>query len=404
MERGRLERCKIPEAAGTRRPGRIRAAYHRPMRIFWTTVAGALLVAGPVPAQGQDVPDDELYYEIEQIGWDLTDRFRVPGVAVACVRDGAIAWTLGCGYADVASETPVTGDTVFNIGSISKSVAAWRLMQLVESGAVDLDAPVETYLTRWELPPSDEFDSAGVTLRRLLSHTAGLSLHGYPGFEPSQELPTLEASLSGETNGSEDVRLIFEPGTRWKYSGGGYTMAQLLVEESTGADFATSMREKVLLPLGMTSGDYGWTEKVDRAAATPYDGDGEPIGGPRFTALAAAGLQVSARDLARFAIANMPAFRPPGDEEVLSAATVETMLRPAPSSPDYGLGFQVWDHEGIRLNGHGGANTGWMAQLVFASELGAGIVILTNGSNGQRLHGPIETAWRRTLTDAAAAK
>ena len=112
----------------------------------------------------------------------------VPGVAVARVHGGELAWSIGCGYADAESEEPVTGRTVFNIGSISKSVAAWGLMRLVESEEIELDAPVERYLTRWHLPES-EFDSRGVTLRRLLSHTAGLSLHGYPGFEPGERLP-----------------------------------------------------------------------------------------------------------------------------------------------------------------------------------------------------------------------
>ena len=352
----------------------------------------------------QDAPDDDLYYEIEKLGWDLTDEHDVPGVAIACVREGKLAWTLGCGYADFDAEDLVTGDTVFNIGSISKSVAAWGLMQLVERGKVDLDEPAETYLTRWKLPASEEFDSQGVTLRRLLSHTAGLSLHGYPGFQPDQELPSLEASLSGGPNAPEAVRLIYEPGTRWKYSGGGYTMAQLMVEEVTGRDFATYMREEVLRPLGMASADYGWTDHVDAHAATPYDQFGEPIPGPRFTALAAAGLQLSARDLARFAIANMPAFRPDGDEEILGRASVELMHVPAESSPNYGLGFSVEKRDGVVIVGHGGANEGWMAKLSFVPELGEGIVILTNGSAGQFVHGPIEWAWRESLPREAATK
>ena len=106
--------------------------------------------------------------------------------------------------------TPTTG---FNVGSISKTIAAWGVMTLVEQGRIDLDAPVATYLTRWSLPESG-FDEDGVTMRRLLSHTAGLSLHGYPGWGPDELLPTLEESLSGNTNGAGAVGVI-EPGTRW---------------------------------------------------------------------------------------------------------------------------------------------------------------------------------------------
>src|SRR5262245_2789950 len=192
---------------------------------------------------------DPLREELERLAWVQCEKQHVPGVGLALVRDGKLAWALGSGWADVAAEREATEDTVFNIGSISKTVAAWGLMKLVEEKKLSLDAPVVT--KRWQLPPSTEFDVAGVTLRRLLSHTAGLTLHGYPGFWPPKELPSLEASLGGDTNGAGDVRLEAAPGTRWKYSGGGFTLAQLLLEETTGATFAEYMRANVLEPLGM---------------------------------------------------------------------------------------------------------------------------------------------------------
>lgn len=367
--------------------------------------AGLLVLAALSPAvHAQDPPDDDLYYEVEKLGWDLTHETNTAGVAITRVQGGKIAWSLGCGYADVESETPVTGETVFNIGSISKSVAAWGVMKLVEEGKLDLDAPVERKLTRWKLPES-EFDSSAVTLRRLLSHTAGLSLHGYPGFEPGERLPTIEESLDGATNGPGGVYLVHAPGTKWQYSGGGYTIAQLLVEEVTGRAFADYMRAEVLLPLGMESSDYGWTEKIDRLAATPYDEEGKPIGGPRFTALAAAGLQTTSEDLARFAIANMPAFAGSG-KPVLHAETIALMHTPAEASPSYGLGFQVSSEGpgGLRILGHGGSNQGWMAQLSFVPELGDAIVILTNSTNGRALHRPIADAWKRALPLPKEAK
>lgn len=366
-------------------------------RPFARGLAAALLLG--LGASAQEPPDDELYFTVEKLGWDLTELHRSPGVAVARVRAGELAWSLGCGYADVESEAPVTGETVFNIGSISKSVAAFGLMKLVEQEKLELDAPVSRYLKRWKLPQS-EFDPDEVTLRRLLSHTAGLSLHGYPGFEPGEALPTLEESLNGATNGSGPVVLVMEPGTRWQYSGGGYTIAQLLVEEVSGRDFAGFMRAEVLLPLGMQSADYGWTEKVERAAATPHDQSQQPIGGPRFTALAAAGLQTSAEDLARFAIANMPAFLPEGAPQVLRPETIALMHQPAPASPAYGLGFSVERIDGVLVVGHGGANRGWMAELSIAPELGDALVVLTNGSNGGRLHAPMREAWLVALKEA----
>ena len=352
------------------------------------------------PTAIQEPPEDPLYFEVEKLGWDLTERFKVPGVSVACIRAGEIAWTLGCGYADVATERAITPDTVFNIGSISKTVAAWGLMKLVERDAIDLDAPVLDQITRWKLPES-EFDPRGVTLRRLLSHTAGLSLHGYPGFPPGRELPTLEASLSGDTNGAGDVRLVHEPGTRWQYSGGGYTLAQLLLEEKSGRSFAEFMREEVLLPLGMQHSDYRWTDDITRWAATPYDEDGKPIGGPRFTEAAAAGLQTSAADLARFGIASMPAFAPKDSPRVLEKETIALMQTPAPASGEYGLGYEVLQREGIVTVGHGGSNDGWMARLCLEPKTGEGIVILTNGSNGTRLYLEIEKVWLASLRSPA---
>ena len=368
----------------------------RPSRTLASLLASLILAPAALQAQADPPDDDPLYDELEVLGWELTDRNRVAGVSIALIRDGELAWTLGCGYADLASEELVTADTVFNIGSISKTVAAWGAMRLVEAGKVDLDAPVESYLTRWKLPDS-EFDTGGVNLRRLLSHTAGLSLHGYPGFQPGEELPSIEASLSGATNGSGDVHLISAPGTYWKYSGGGYTIAQLLIEEVTGRSFAEYMRAEVLLPLGMTSSDYRWTEEVDRAAATPYDTNGRPIGGPRFTAQAAASLQTSAADLARFAIAGMPAFVAQGSPRLLSAKTIALMQTPVPPSADYGLGYSIRQAAGRTCVGHGGANQGWMAKLWLAPETGDGIVVLTNGSNGNRLNEPIEERWFAAL-------
>jgi CubicO group peptidase (beta-lactamase class C family) len=357
----------------------------------------ASAMAGSAPAgAARQAESDALYERLEPLGWELTEKHRVPGVAIACIRAGALAWTLGCGYADVASERLVTGDTLFNIGSISKTVAAWGALELVERGKVELDAPIERYLTRWKLPPS-EFDARGVTLRRLLSHTAGLSLHGYPGFPPEASLPTLEESLSGATNGAGDVRLVHAPGSKWQYSGGGYTLAQLLIEEVGGRSFAEFMRSEVLLPLGMEHSDYRWTEEVARLAATPYDEEGQPFGGPRFTALAAAGLQTSANELARFACASLTRFRGDTPAPVLERATLELMQTPAAAAPEYGLGYQVEQRGAHLVIGHGGANQGWMASLKLVPASGDGIVLLTNGSNGQYVLQALERAWIETL-------
>ncbi len=345
--------------------------------------------------------EDPLRDKLEARAWEECEKNHVPGVSVALVRAGQLAWTMPFGLADVAGERDVTDETVFNIGSISKTVAAWGLMKLVDEGKLDLDAPVAT--RRWQLPAS-QFDASGVTLRRLLSHTAGLSLHGYPGFWPPKELPTLEASLSGDTNGSGDVHLELAPGTRHKYSGGGFTLAQLLLEETSGKSFAEYMRAEVLEPLGMRQSAYGWPAEILEASATPYDEKGEPLprGGPMFPEQAAAGFQTTAEDLGRFAVASLSAFREGEPPSVLKAETLKLMQSPAPASPEYGLGYSVQRRNGLIITGHGGANEGWMAQMSLVPASGDGIVILTNGTNGQAVIRALEGIWIEHV--AAAAK
>ncbi len=360
------------------------------------------LVAGPLLSQTfgvvSDDPELELFVQrVDSLLPELMHEFLTPGAAVALLRDGHAAWGRGYGFADVATLDAVTPQTVFNIGSISKTVAAWGVMKLVEEDRLELDVSVETYLTRWHLPPSD-FDKDGVNIRRLLSHTAGLSLPGYPGFFPNEQLPTLEQSLSGATNGPGAVQLIMDPGNQWRYSGGGFTIAQLVVEEATGQRFADYMRKEVLVPLGMTSSDYDWSSKIEENAATPYNGVGEPIPGPRFTAAAAAGLETSLEDFVRFAEASLPHYKGPCDAPcLLSPETVDLMQSPAPASPNYGLGYRIRQQNGMTFVGHGGANQGWMAQFLVVPQTGDGIIIMTNSSNGNQVHGPLVCAWQNWL-------
>jgi CubicO group peptidase (beta-lactamase class C family) len=265
----------------------------------------------------------------------------------------------------------------------------------VQEGKLDLDAPVDRYLTRWRLPQS-EFNREGVTLRRLLSHTAGLSLSGYPGFQPGEPLPTIEESLSGRTNGPGDVRLVMEPGTRWQYSGGGYTIAQLLVEEVTGRKFNDYMVEAVFTPLGMTSSSYVWDAMVDARAAQPY-GAVNAIPGPRFTAQAAASLQTSLDDFVRFAQASMSSARPEFVTTVLPPTIVSDMQKPVAPSSDYGLGYGVRLAGGHRMTGHGGANSGWQARFMVAPESGHGLIVMTNASLGFEVHEQLFCAWEQAL-------
>jgi CubicO group peptidase (beta-lactamase class C family) len=320
----------------------------------------------------------------------ILDAYAVPGAAVGIIRDGKVWSATGYGYRDLATRQPVTADTAFNVGSISKSVTAWGVMRLVQEGHVKLDAPVSGYLSRWKIPPS-EFNPEGVTVRRLLNHTSGLSMWGVPKVSPDRDPPSLDAMLAATTDGERDIRLVREPGSEWGYSGGGYAVLQLLIEEVTQRPFDHYMKAEILRPLGMTGSAYVWDEAISLAAATPHDASGKSFAGQRFTATSAAGLQTTLTDLLTFARASLSSAN--AATRVVSPATVASMHLPSSESPKYGLGYELPEIEGVRLVGHSGSNEGWMAQLLLSPDTADGIVILTNGTNGLRIISEVECAW-----------
>ena len=374
----------------------MRSTYHLMLLFPLALVlsAGGLFAATPQ----SDVEDEDKTRSLFATAvTDLLERYGIAGASVALVRDGEVAWADGFGMADRVAERPVTADTLFNVGSISKVVTAWGLMRLIEDEELDLDEPVAGRLTRWSFPES-EFDSYGVTARRLMSHTAGLSMHSIPGFEIPAALPKLEQILSGDyedsvyTDGGTPVELVYAPGTEWRYSGGGTVMLQLLVEELSGEVFAEYMQRRVLAPLGMESSRFGWTDELAERAAVPYSRSRRPMPTYRFTGTSGAGLYASAVDLGRFLAAGLkgPAGTEPG-RGVLKKDTVASMQTPvllADGSPSScGLGYFVREAAADRPHltvHHGGSNFGWNAFMIGTPATGDGFVVLTNkGSTGE---------------------
>jgi CubicO group peptidase (beta-lactamase class C family) len=308
-------------------------------------------------------------------------RHGVPGAAVAVVRSGRVAWERGYGVADAARRTAVTAGTRFQVASVSKPVAAMGALRLVEQRRLALDRP----LTVWRFPPSDH-DRSAVTLRRLLSHTAGVSVHGYPGHAPGRPLPSTAASLAGDSAGAGAVRLEDDPGSGYSYSGGGYTVAQLAVERAAGEPFAAWMLRAVLRPLGMRSSSFDQATADGALTARGHDFTGLPTPVFRYAEQAAAGLYATAPDMARFVAALMPGphGEPPG-RGVVSAATITTMTTPGPATGGrYGLGFRLRTlGDDVRMVSHDGANHGWRAIIAAFPERGWGIAVLTNGDNGE---------------------
>ncbi len=314
-------------------------------------------------------------------------ELRIPGAAVALVDHGEVVWSKSYGVADKATGAAVTTETAFQAASISKSVTAWGVMRLVEKGKLVLDTPVEAYLTRWHLPAS-QFDRSGVTIRRLLSHTSGLSVRGYVGLERSLPLPTLEQSLSGDTRGAGAVHLEMQPGTGFSYSGGGYTLLQLVVEEVAHEKFSDYMQREVLRPLEMEHSSFEWAPDIQARTASAYDRSGSRLPNYLYTEAAAAGLYTTAVDLAKFVAASMtgPNGEPPG-RGVLTPQTIRQMTSPAPATKrTYGLGFQIQELPGgLHMVYHPGGNAGWGAIFAELREKSVGLVVLTNSDSGEIL-------------------
>ena len=345
-------------------------------------------------AQEKSKSTEQFLEEIDKKIPQLLHDFSIPGAAIAIIEDGKIVLQKGYGFSDVEKQVKVTMKTGFNIGSISKTVTAWGVMKLVGEGKIDLDAPAERYLTRWHLPES-EFDSDKVTVRRLLSHTAGLSLPSVSAELSFDNLPTIVEWLNGENDGLGPVEIILEPGTKWVYSGGGYGLLQLIIEEVTDQKFEDYMQVEVLDPLGMQNSSFKIDDKVLSTSATPYDRFGEPTDFGLFTVQSAAGLHTTLEDFIRFAFASLPAHEDHQKyNSLLPVKTVQQMMEPAPNSAiggwKYGLGYQTVHKDTFQVFiGHSGSNNGWEASFRLDPATNDGFIVLTNGSAGGYICNPM---------------
>jgi CubicO group peptidase (beta-lactamase class C family) len=316
---------------------------------------------------------------------DEMAAMHVPGVSVAMIHGGKIEWARGFGVKSIGG-APVTPDTLFQAASISKPVAALAVLRFVESGKINLDTDVNQYLKSWQVPGNAFTETAKVTVRELLTHSAGLTVHGFAGYASGEPLPTLHQVLNGEKPANSDaIRVDVKPGTIWRYSGGGYVVLQQLLQDLSGQPFPRLMRDTVLGPIGMTHSTYQQPLAQDRMPeiALPYRGDGKPVeGGPHsYPEMAPAGLWTTPSDLARYALEVQGSLAGTSNV-VLSKATIQQMLTPGLN--DWGLGPELGGRTGHRYFTHGGANEGYRCQLVAYNE-GDGVVIMTNGDGGGQL-------------------
>ncbi|RKD89271.1 serine hydrolase domain-containing protein [Halopiger aswanensis] len=353
---------------------------------------------------GRDGPADSLPKHLNERVPKLLEYYDVPGASIALVKNGEVTWTEAYGEADSENRRPTTTETIFRVASITKSVTAWGVLTLVERGEIGLDDPVERHVTRWELPEA-EFDTREVTVRRLLSHTSGLQM-GLPDedqlYAPGEAVPAPEEVLAGK--GIESAAEFEQPpGTEFSYSNAGFVLLEILIEEVSGREYETFMREEILEPLGMDDATFTWDEEVASDIATGYYLDGgrapvfvDPVKAP-------GGLYATAEDIARFVAAATegPDGEPPG-RGVLEPETLAEIHGPAVEttglygyvSDGYGLGHFVETLSGgQRAVWHGGQHTGWLSHYHCVPVTGDGIVVLTNSERSQRLLGEVAGAW-----------
>ena len=315
------------------------------------------------------------------------DRRQVAGLSLAIVQDGKIVVAKGYGVADRTTRAPVTPATLFQAGSISKPVAAVGALHLVEQGKLVLDADVNQYLTSWKIPDNGYTARANVTLRGLLSHTAGLTVHGFPGYEANEPVPTLIQVLEGSApTNTAPIRVDTTPGDIWRYSGGGFTVMQQMVVDVTGQPFPRFMQDKVLGPMGMTSSSFEQPQPQSRAALTAagYYPDRTPVRGRwhLYPEMAAAGLWTTATDLAKFAIEIQETLAGRG-HGVISPAMARQYVTVVKN--DYGLGIGLNGSGRARTFSHGGRDEGFDALLVATAETGQAVAIMINGNENSGL-------------------
>jgi CubicO group peptidase (beta-lactamase class C family) len=321
---------------------------------------------------------------------ELMDKFNVPGLSIAVIDDFQIVWVKAYGVIGAGSKTPVTPKTLFQAGSISKPVTAAAALSMVEAGKLSLDQNVNEQLKSWKVPDNEFTPTQKVTLRRLMSHTAGLTIHGFPGYDVDAPLPTVVQVLNGEKPANTaPVRVDAIPGTKAVYSGGGVTIEQLLMTDVSGKPFPALLRETVLDKIGMSDSSYEQPLPSARAAATAWGTytDGKPVHGKWhvYPEMAAAGLWTTPTDLAHFAI-EIALSKNGKSNRVLSQKMTNEMLTPVLDFVALGF-FLEKDNPGVF--GHNGADEGFQALLTMNYDTGKGVVIMADSDNGIAVAGQL---------------
>jgi len=327
----------------------------------------------------------------EDIRWTMAERqahYGCPAVGVAVIERGELVWSAGYGLVEDGKAQKVDADTMFSGASISKPVAAVLALQLVEQGAFDLDTDVNRYLKSWQIPENEFTQQAPVTLRWLLSHKAGTTIHGFGRFPADKPLPLALDILKGRVtfmNGdTHGVTVDKVPGGTTRYSGGGTTVVEQLLEDTTGKRFHQLARENVFEPLGMTRSTFEMPlpQRFHLNTAVGHE-TGKPLT-EKFAcvpSIAAGAIYCTPADYARFMIACRDAYLGRGTK-ILGKRIANDMMTIQGGSGEFGLGWEILGSGPNRRFGHGGSNDGYQCESTCYLRDGKGAVVMTNADSG----------------------
>lgn len=337
------------------------------------------------------------------VRWTIQERmafYHVPAVSIAVIRGGHVAWTKAWGVLEAGKPTPANADTVFSVGSVSKVATAAMTLRMVSQGQLELDHDVRDYLKRWRLPETPASQGRAVTLRQIMSHTAGFTVSGFPDYLPGEALPTEQDTLAGRRPAKTGpITFAFPPGERALYSGGGVTVEQVIIEDRSGLSFNAAAQTYLFGPLGMRRSTFEnplpeTTPNVARA----HDWQGRPTALPRgweaMPEMAASGLWTTPREYAKIVIALSAAYRGEPGAFIPQDLARQMMTPVGPSQ--VGLGPFMDGHGKTRRFSHTGSNDSYKAYFEGNLATGDGLVIFTNSANA----GGIREEVRRAVAAA----
>lgn len=375
--------------------------------IWLIVVANVLIVLGISAFSAKHMVENsesvKRPYEEMLEKFDLNSKmshYGVPGISFAVLENGKLSWAKGYGVLQKGSNEQVNTETVFSVGSVSKVGAAVVTLKLQESGILSIDSSVNNYLKSWKIPENQYTKNQSVTLRHIMSHTGGLTVHGFADFNPHETLPTTVQILKGEWPAKNSPVYVDIPvGSRYRYSGGGTTVEQLVIEESFDLHFHEIVDSLLFKPLKMNRSSYeNPLPEIMGNIAKAHNRNGNPVALPigyqSMPETAASGLWTTPSDFAKLMIMLMNAYN--GLPSYLNQYSVKDMMTPVPPS-SFGLGPKINITTSEIMFSHGGSNDSYRAHFIGSLNKKNGIIIFTNGTGGSNLINELLPLFERLL-------